>query len=241
VPSSDVHVPIWARPQPGTRRPKFTREEIAEAALAIADADGFEAVSMRRIAATLHIGTMSLYHYVQSKDDLIDLMDDAILGEALVPVDELPESWRAALTAIAYRTCEALVRHPWAIQALQGAAFGPNTLRHIGQSMGAVAKTGLHQAQQIELLALVDDYVFGYALRLSEVQAGPPAVDEEVASTWVRQELATGAYPGLDASMMPSDPDAAWQEIAAGLTDQRRFERGLRAVLDGAQTLFGLE
>ena len=196
---------------------------------------------MRRIAADLHTGTMSLYHYVQSKDDLIDLMDDAILGEALVPVDELPKDWRAALTAIAHRTCQALLRHPWAIHALQGAAFGPNSLRHIGQSLGAVAKTGLDQAGQIELLALVDDYVFGYALRLSEVRSGPPAVDEEVASRWVRKELATGAYQGLDPSMMPADPDAAWREIAAGLTDQRRFERGLQAVLDGAQTLFGLE
>src|SRR5262249_21982259 len=89
--------PIWARPEPGSRRPRFTREQIAAAALAIADAEGMEAVSMRRVAADLGAGTMTLYHYVRTKDELIALMDDAIVGEVLLPDDELPRGWRAAM------------------------------------------------------------------------------------------------------------------------------------------------
>src|SRR5215207_5547112 len=68
-------MPIWARPEPGERRPAHTREKIAETAIAIADAEGFEAVSMRRIAAELGAGTMTLYHYVRTKDELVALMD----------------------------------------------------------------------------------------------------------------------------------------------------------------------
>ena len=183
---------------------------------------------------------MSLYHYIRTKEDLIDLMDDAIMGEALVPEGGLPSDWRGALSAIAHHTRQALVRHPWALHTLQGAAFGPNALQHIAQSMSAVASTGLDQAGQIELLALIDDYVFGYALRLSEVRSARPPVDETAVMDWVRDELSTGAYPGLDASAVPTDPQRAWSEVAERLTDEGRFERGLRAMLDGAKLAFGL-
>ena len=67
------------------RKSRLTRERIAAIALAVADQDGFEAVSMRRIAKELDVGTMSLYYYVKTKDDLISMMDDALMAEALVP------------------------------------------------------------------------------------------------------------------------------------------------------------
>src|SRR3954447_23595661 len=89
--------PIWARPAPGSRRPAYTREQIARTAIAIADAEGFEAVSMRRIAADLGAGTMTLYHYVGGKDELVALVSDAIMGEIVVPDDELPDGWREGL------------------------------------------------------------------------------------------------------------------------------------------------
>src|SRR4051794_35051184 len=120
--ASDAKLPIWLRPEPGTRRPRFTRAQIAATALAIADADGFEAVSMRRVAAELGAGTMTLYHYVTTKDDLLALMDDAIMAEVLVPDDELPlDDWRTAVSMISRNSRDAFVRHPWAIDALRGA------------------------------------------------------------------------------------------------------------------------
>ena len=195
---------------------------------------------MRRLAGDLRSGTMSLYHYLQTKQDLVDLMDDAIMGEALVPAGEFPTDWRGALAAIARHTCAALVRHPWALHTLQGASFGPNALRHIGQSMAAVGATALDQAGQIELLALVDDYVFGYVLRLGEVKAARPPVDEAAVMDWVRGELATGGYPGIDPAAVNPDTEAAWREVAATLTDEARFERGLQALLEGARIAFGL-
>jgi AcrR family transcriptional regulator len=88
----------------------------------IADAEGFEAVSIRRVAAALGAGPMSLYRYISAKSDLVALMDDAIMGEALVPGGQLPADWRAALAMIARRTRAALLAHPWAVQARPGPA-----------------------------------------------------------------------------------------------------------------------
>ena len=111
--------PIWARPEPAARSPRFSRQQIAAAALEIADAEGFEAVSMRRIARSLGAGTMSLYRYITTKDDLLALVGDALLGEALV-AGELPcrlargnrRRWPA-------RQGSAYLRHPWAVHLVQ--------------------------------------------------------------------------------------------------------------------------
>ena len=72
---------IWSRPEPGTRGARLSRDGIAAKALEIADRDGIEAVSMRRVASELGAGTMSLYHYVNNKQELFDLMNDAMMSE----------------------------------------------------------------------------------------------------------------------------------------------------------------
>jgi AcrR family transcriptional regulator len=247
--TSHGDLPIWSRPEPGSRRPRFTRQQIAEVALRIADRDGFQAVSMRRVAAELGAATMSLYHYVRTKDDLIALMDDALMAEALVPDQDLPAHWRAALTAIARRTRAALIRHSWALSSLQGAQLGPNAMRHFEQSLAAAAGTGLDVGAKFELLALVDAYVFGNALqtaearkRAAEAQASPEAVT--AALEYGLAQLRTGRFPHIAALLDGAEPDAA---AVAGsgsmpsvelLDDQ--FERGLQAVLDGAAARWGI-
>ena len=169
--SFDDQLPIWMRPEPGDRKPRFTREAIAKAALAIADAEGFDAVSMRRIAERLGAGTMTLYHYVRTKAELVALMDDALMGEIVLPEGTLPNDWREALTAIARRTREVFRRHPWALVSMQGAVPGPNGARHFEQSLAALSRTSFNRRTKLELLALVDDFVFGHVLRAAEVQS----------------------------------------------------------------------
>ena len=162
--------PIWARPEPAERLPRFSRQQIADAAVAIADADGFEAVTMRRIARSLGAGTMSLYRYIATRDDLLALMGDALLRDALVS-GELPAEWRAALTAVARQTREAYLRHPWAVGFLGDAAAvragmsGPNALQHREQSLAALAGAPLDDQCKRDVLAIIDDYVFGHLLR----------------------------------------------------------------------------
>ena len=227
--------PIWARPEPGTRRPRHTRAQIAETALAIADAEGIEAVSMRRVANELGAGTMTLYHYVRSKHDLVALMEDAVMAELLVPGDELPGGWREALTAIARRTRQTFIRHPWAIGGMSGSGMSPHAMHHFEQSLAAVAGTGLGPEARLELIAMVDDYVAGFALK-TDLEPGlesvPPAAAEAVAA-YIDEQLATGAYPHTRALLGDGDRFKALTGMAAASSDDERFERGLARLLDG--------
>jgi AcrR family transcriptional regulator len=238
----DERTPIWTRPEPGTRRPRFTRDQIASVAMRVADAEGFEAVTMRRVAVELDAGTMSLYHYVRSKDDLVALMDDALMAEALVPPDALPSGWREALAAVARQTRTALLRHPWAPAALQSAQFGPNAMRHFEQSLAAVAGTRLDGAAKIELLTVVDAYVLGNVMHTSEAlrRASMAAANPDVVNAMIEfgmTQLRTGAFPETAALAGDADPRVPPSEAAGPAMDAKRlddqFELGLRATLDG--------
>ena len=228
--------PIWGRPEPGQRRPRFTREQIAETALEIADRDGFDAVSMRRIAAELGAGTMTLYHYVRTKDELLALMDDAIMGEVLVPDGELPSHWRDALAEIARRSKDAFVRHPWSFEALQGAAVGPNGTRHFEQSLAAVASLDLPSEEKLELITMVDDYVFGYVVR-SVGAHGSPVEGEEVDAIleYFREFVGDPEFPNLSRMVGDEDPADTWNRVIEVMFSEERFERGLQRLLDGIE------
>lgn len=196
-----------------TKRAQLSREKIAAAALAIADAEGFEAVSMRRLAQELKVGTMSLYYYVKTKDDLIAVMDDALMAEALLP--SLPKGWRRAITEIATRTHSVFLRHPWALVSMLSAPPGLNAMRHMEQCLEALAETSMTAKKKLTLLAMVDDFVFGHALREA---ASDTTVDPNFAAT----QMATGAFPRL-AEVFGSG------RIDAG---KDRFKVGLRALLE---------
>lgn len=237
---------IWARPEPGSRRPRFSREQIAATALGIADAEGFEAVSMRRVAADLGAGTMTLYNYVRTKDELVALMHDAIMGEVLVPEGELPTGWRGALTVIARRARAVMMRHPWAPASLQEAQFGPNAMRRFEQYLAAVADAGLDAAATFEVLTIINSYIFGNALLTAESRkrARIAGADPQAAAEMVEYGtalLASGEFPRMAAMFANAGAGAAGQEgdeTPAGppLEDQNleeQFERGLQALLDG--------
>jgi Transcriptional regulator len=237
---------IWTRPEPGSRRPRFTRDQIAATALAIADTEGFSAVSMRRIAAELGAGTMTLYYYVRTKDELVALMDDAIMAEVLIPPEELPAHWYDALTAVATRTWEVLMRHPWALHALQNAPRGPNSMRHFEQSLAAVAGTGLDASEKLRLITLVDDYVRGNVLRCGELRAGREGGSAEAAEEFQRYaaaQLATGEFPhtaALFGDLAGEDPEAAYSSLMGGMSDRDVFRSGLALLLRGAADRLGL-
>jgi AcrR family transcriptional regulator len=241
--SADDSPLIWTRPEPGTRRPKFTREQIASTALAIADTEGFAAVSMRRVAAELGAGTMTLYYYVRTKDELVALMDDAIMTEVLIPADEFPDNWYDALTAVATRTWDVLIRHPWALQSLQNAPSGPNAMRHFEQSLAALSGTGIAEKDKFTLLAAVDDFVHGNALRTAEIRAtNNPVPDEttEAALRFGETMLATGEFPHTQAMFGGRDPYEVFGELTGGQSERDRFLAGLAMLLDGAARRLGL-
>ncbi|HEY1853115.1 MAG TPA: TetR/AcrR family transcriptional regulator C-terminal domain-containing protein [Solirubrobacterales bacterium] len=226
---------VWFREEPGSRRPSHSRAEIAQAAIEIADSDGFEAVSMRRVAQKLGAGTMTLYHYVRKKDELIALMTDAVMGEVLVPEEELSDHWREALTEIASRTRDTFSKHRWIFERFGDGRPGPNGLRHFEQSLAAVASLELDREEIFDLIGQVDDYVFGYSLRevqeREEYERGwPPDVIE-----FLQRELDTGDYP-LIGKLFGNDAGAGIQEVIDLIAKEGRFERGLNRLLDGIES-----
>jgi AcrR family transcriptional regulator len=233
---------IWLRPEPNERRPRLRRDQITATAVRIADTEGFEAVTMKRVASELGAGTMTLYYYVRTKADLVALMQDAILADLLVSDDELPSGQREAVTAIARRTRHVLLAHPWSISSLDDAQFGPNAMRHIEQSLAALDDLDLDPAAKLSLWAIVDDYVAGSAMHSIETLRRTVAAEHNPqlardAVTFGEQQLATGQFPRLAALyQQQTAPESATPDDAPQRTSNRlevQFEHGLAALLDG--------
>jgi AcrR family transcriptional regulator len=236
MPSGDVDAQsspvIWARLDRTTRRPQpaLTHDQIVRAAIEIADGEGVEALSMRKVAARLGSGTMSLYRYVSSKDDLIDLMVDEVMGEEDLP-DEPSGGWRSELARLARRTRRVARRHPWAIRfVLARPNLGPNALRQIEYAMTAVDGLGLDVDGMLDMVSTVNAFVIGFVqAELAEEEAQRrTGLDEEQwrarMQPYLRQLLATGRYPFLERIVMEAEdfPDV-----------DATFERRLALVLDG--------
>ena len=233
--------PIWARPEPGARRPRYTRDEIAAAALAIADREGFDAVSMRRLARELGAGTMSLYHYVRTKDDLLALMDDALMGELLVPDGELPE--RLARGADGDRPAHARRLVPASVGDRSAARRAVRPQRD--EARRAVARrrrraSTSSPAAQLEVIGMVDDYVLGFCIR--DGAARSSLYDEEGARAMRLRRCSTTSRRSSRAAT--SRTPAAWSARVTsrqlGTSCRRgvrpgRFERGLDRLLDGIE------
>jgi AcrR family transcriptional regulator len=148
------------------QRRTLSEREIVDAAMALADADGIDAVSMRNVAQELGVGAMTLYSYVESKDDLIALMADRLMEQFLVP-GPLPQDWRAALTAIATRSRETLVRHAWVMDGIgRGRTeVTDNAAKHADQSLEAAAMLTSSRKMQERVIFTIDDFVIGSAVR----------------------------------------------------------------------------
>ncbi|MEU1388657.1 MULTISPECIES: TetR/AcrR family transcriptional regulator C-terminal domain-containing protein [unclassified Nonomuraea] len=220
---------VWSRPEP-PRRPALTREAVVAAAVAIADAEGLGAVSIRRVAAELGARTMTLYSYIERKEDLLALMADEIAAEVLVE-EPLPEDWRAALLLLAGREREVVRRHPWRVELIsQRVAVGPNGLRHVEQKLSAFDGLGVDRLRAWRYLAAFNDYMTGFVVR-EALERGQPregGVNEAeraaVAEPYIRELIEGGEFPRL-APMI--------EQGVAGADDN--FRRGLSWVLDGIE------
>ena len=223
------------RPTARTRR--LDRSDIVAVAVAIADAEGTDALSMRRIAKELQVGVMSLYWHIESKEELHQLMLETVQAE-IVAADPSGD-WRADLTAYARNARAAMHRHPWAIDYVgAGPPSGPNDARNADHLFAALDGLGLDLKTTVWALMTVSTYVMGAALREIQEIRWQRAADETMAemaeddvaemfAEFDRRVHSAGRYPHLlkilDAGI---DPDAAE-------TRDERFEFGLSCVLDG--------
>ena len=192
------------------RPPTHTRDQVVDAAVALADAEGLAAVTIRRVATEVGAGTMSLYTYVRDKDRLVDLMVDRVSGTLAVPART--GDWHADLLALVTEQHALMLRHPWLPAALPGRALtGAATLGYLEHGLAALTPTGLTGTAGMEVLALLTGFVATYAgHETARARAGVTAraeQDERVAE--VRAAVATGAYPHLAAALSAGPPDGA--------------------------------
>lgn len=235
--SSHDETTIWMRPEASERsgrgrRPGYSRTQITQAAIRVADEEGMEAVTMRRIAAELGTGAMSLYRYVGSRDDLIDLMIDAVFGEIDLPARPSGD-WRRDLSLAAERTRAVGLRHPWQI-ALAGRrpTLGPNSLRVQEFAMSALDGFGLDIDEIASLVGMLSDYTHSAVHR--EIgwleQARRTGMDmaewmSRYVGPYVAEVVASGRYPMFTRTIR--------QARVPHLPPEERFRYGLAHVLDG--------
>ncbi|MGK5529510.1 TetR/AcrR family transcriptional regulator [Streptomyces sp. URMC 129] len=225
---------IWMRAEKSTRgpAPQHSREQIAEVAIEIADAEGIEAASVRNIAKRLGTGTMTLYRYLPTKEDLYAVMIDQATGfDQHVPTGDV----RADLTTLARRRRRVFLRHPWLAPLLSTRpVMGPNFLRGMERDLALLAGCGLDMEQAVDVLDLIHSWVSGTV----QAQLAERAVTQRSGvdrDTWRRQMqpylmsmLATGEFPYLKKMIQAS-------EISEG---DERFENGLTTILDGIEARY---
>lgn len=227
---------LWTRTEPNARRPRFSRDELTGAAMHIADTEGFDALSMRRLAQELGAGTMTLYHYVRTKDELLTLVVDSVMGEVVLGPDEpMPEGWRDALTLIAGKSRAALLRHPWILDLTEDPGFGPNSVRHFDQSLQAVASMPIPMRDRFDIVSAVDEYVFGSCIAERHHDNEAHATSDSRTILYVNALVATGDYPQLAALTEQFGLQGAWDEMEKHRYDPTRFARNLRRLLDGIE------
>ncbi|TDE27608.1 TetR/AcrR family transcriptional regulator [Actinomadura sp. 6K520] len=225
------HVSIWMRPERPARgpRPAYSRPQITEAAVRVADAEGLEAATMRRIAAEIGAGAMSLYRYVPGRDDLVELMADHVMGE--IDLAGVPSGdWRADLTRYAEGLRAMWLRHPW-IAAVRRSppGLGPNQLRLI-ERVTAVLDPHVSIDEGLSLLSILTGYVESAAReeagQAAEARRGGLTAAERMTrnSPYVRRLVESGEYPMFTKIVL----EARQPHLGHG----ERFRYGLERVLD---------
>jgi AcrR family transcriptional regulator len=222
---------IWDKVAAATEvgRATLSYDRIAQAGVAIADAEGVEAVSMRKVAAALGSGTMSLYRYVASRDELVDLMTDHVRGE--IPLPPRTGRWRTDLAAGARRFRTAALAHPWWPACVTGRnSLGPNTVQTTEAGLAALDGHDLHIDRMIDVLTVVQSFVLGHAAQetAEEDERRRTGLSED---QW-RRRMAPRVNQLLES---PDHPMMARlvREAEDFVEPDAAFDRRLELVLDG--------
>jgi AcrR family transcriptional regulator len=245
---------LWGRRERGRRgpRPGLSADTIVEAAVRLADREGLEAVSMARVAAELKFTTMSLYRYVTSKDELLQLMFNAsALGAESVVIEG--DDWRSRLRSWSIIQRDMLDLHPWITQLPMAAPpVAPNSLHFVERALEALDGTGLAESQKIRAIGLISSYTLSEA-RMANDAARAAAALAKAQGEQAKPETADG-QPGGDGGQAPPftfeellrelvDEQTyphlyrlAWASSPAdSLSEREEFLAGLDLILDGVQ------
>jgi AcrR family transcriptional regulator len=204
-------------------RAPLSRDRVLRGAVAVADAAGIGSLTMRSLAQELGVKPMSLYHYFANKDEILDGIVDLVFEEI-----ELPDphgDWRSEMRRRANSTRRALRRHPWAIGLLESRTSpGPATLRHHDAVIGALRSAGFSVELTAHAYALLDSYVYGFALQEAALPFEGPDTAAGVAEPMMEQ-FPVDEYPNLVEM-------AAEYILKPGYDFGNEFEFGLGVILD---------
>ncbi|KUJ44013.1 AcrR family transcriptional regulator [Micromonospora maris] len=200
----------------------LSKQRVVLEAIRLADREGVDGLSMRRLAGALGAGAMSLYHYVANKDELLDAMIDVVFEEIELP----PEGtdWQSAMRRRALSARQVLARHPWAIGLMESRASpGPANLRHREAVIACLRRAGFPVLMATHANWLLDSYVYGFALQEASL---PFDTADELADMTEDVFL-----PQLPPDEFPYLNESAAALVAAGYDPAEEFIFGLDLIL----------
>ncbi len=209
--------------RPTRRRPPLTRERVLQAAVRVADEDGIDAVTMRRLGQLLRVEAMSLYRHVAGKEDLLDGIADAVMAEIEAPLPS--PDWRAAIRRSAVSAHEALRRHPWAGPVIESRLHpGPARLRYLDAVIGVLRAAGFSLPMVANAFMALDSHIYGFTM---QEQSTPLVIEDapEVVAMLARTIFAD--YPNVFAMAELAAADPASIPVD--------FEFGLDLILEGLE------
>jgi AcrR family transcriptional regulator len=213
------------RDRPKRRRAPLTRDRVLRDALRLADREGIESVSMRKLGQALGVEAMSLYKHVADKEDILDGLADLVIGEVELPPADL--EWKPALRRTAISVHEALLRHPWAAAVLDSRLNpGPARLRYLDSVIGTLRRAGFSLPDVARAFMALDSHIYGFTLQETNI---PFAIEDAPQAAAQVAAHAGNQYPELRAIALlaATEPDAFPVE----------FEFGLDILLDGLDRL----
>jgi AcrR family transcriptional regulator len=209
-------------------RPALSRERVLAGALAVADAGGLARLTIRSLAGHLGVKPMAVYHYVANKEEILDGLVDLVFSEMELPRPE--GDWRAEITKRAHSARRVLRQHAWAIGLLESRTSpGPATLTYHDATIATFRAGGFTVAQTAHAYALLDSYVYGFALQEASLPFEGPDSAAEVAEPMMAL-MSEGAFPHLVEL-------AVEHALQPGYDFGDEFDFGLELVLDGLARL----
>jgi AcrR family transcriptional regulator len=231
---------LWRTGRPPSRGPKQRLEldQIVDAAIAVADAEGLQALSMRKVAEALGVGTMSLYTYVPGKAELVDLMlDQAVAG----PNEPIEGTWRERLEQVAHENWWRYHRHPWLLEiTMVRPVLGPHVIARYDHELSTLEGVGLTDVEMDAVIGLIAGHVDGAARRALESAHAEKLTGRSDDEWWA--ERAPLLEQLLDPERYPTAMRvgaAAGEEHNAAYAPEHSFEFGLQRILDGIEALIG--
>ena len=208
------------------RRAPLSRERVLRAAISLADKEGIDALTMRRLGQQLSVEAMSLYKHVANKDDILDGITELVVSEIDLPGPDV--EWKAAMRQRARSTRDVLTRHPWATSVMESRANpGPATLRYYDSVIASLRAAGFSVAMAAHAFSVLDSYIFGFVVQQISLPFDTSDELTDVTAA-ILEQMPTDQFPHLTEM-------AVEHIMQPGYDRAGEFDFGLDLILDALE------